>query len=150
MYKRYRNSIFSVKLVKYSLRPTKQRLEREKRLNPFNLRSTPERMERERRRKQKPLIITEWLKQYLWNKLRQIRGKDKNLYRLDRCNNQIQFELYGSFKNEGWNVDHKKPQAKFGTHNMNNLQALRSKTNSSKGCQYPYKYPSKTDTLVNV
>ena len=47
MYKRYRNSIFSVKLVKYSLRPTKQRLEREKRLNPFNLRSTPERMEEE-------------------------------------------------------------------------------------------------------
>jgi 5-methylcytosine-specific restriction endonuclease McrA len=40
----------------------------------------------------------------------------------------------------GWQIDHKKPVSLGGTNHRNNLQALNSTQNQSKGIRHPYTY----------
>ena len=65
-----------------------------------------------------------------------IPGKNPDLYRRDKLGNQIYKPSYGKYSEQGWNIDHSKPQAKGGTDHLNNLQPLKSKENSRKGDKY--------------
>lgn len=73
----------------------------------------------------------------IWDKGQTIRGKNPDLYRLDKYGNEMYRPSYGKTSPMGWNVDHSKPQALGGTDHLNNLQPMNSRANSSKGKQYP-------------
>lgn len=72
----------------------------------------------------------------VWEKGDVIPGKDPNLYRLDKFGNQMYKPSYGKFSEQGWNIDHSKPQVKGGTDHLNNLQPMNSRANSSKNDKY--------------
>lgn len=74
----------------------------------------------------------------IWDKGSTIRGKNPDLYRMDKYGNEMYKHSYGKTSPMGWNVDHSKPQAHGGTDHLNNLQPMNSRANSSKGKQYPY------------
>ena len=72
----------------------------------------------------------------IWDKGEIIKGKNPDLYRLDKFGNQMYKPSYGKTSEMGWNVDHSKPQAKGGTDHLNNLQPMNSRANSSKSDKY--------------
>lgn len=72
----------------------------------------------------------------VWEKGDPIKGKNPDLYRKDKFGNQMYKPSYGKFSEQGWNIDHSKPQALGGTDHLNNLQPINSRTNSSKGKKY--------------
>ena len=71
-------------------------------------------------------------KKKVWEKADKIRGKDPELYRKDPYGNQLYYYSYGGNGQQGWQIDHIKPQARGGSDNLVNLQALQSKKNMSK------------------
>ena len=83
-------------------------------------------------------MATKRQKEQAWNNARPISGKNPNLYRRDSAGNPIYKPAYGKNGSQSWEVDHRKPKSKGGTDSPRNLQALRTKTNRSKGNKYPY------------
>lgn len=80
------------------------------------------------------------LKNYAWDKAEKVRGYDPAKYRIDKSGNIIYKASYGKDTKMGWNVDHSKPLNEGGTNHKNNLQALQTSQNKSKGSKYPYNY----------
>lgn len=69
----------------------------------------------------------------VWDKGEVIPGKNPDLYRQDKYGNQMYKPSYGKYSEQGWNIDHSKPQALGGTDHLNNLQPMNSRANCSKG-----------------
>lgn len=80
------------------------------------------------------------LKEYVWNKADKCEGLDPDKYRQDKCGNIIYKGSYGKDSDMGWNIDHSRPLSASGTNHRNNLQALQTSQNKSKGDKYPYAY----------
>lgn len=64
-----------------------------------------------------------------------IRGKNPNLYRLDKFGAEIYFYSYGRTSPKGWEVDHSKSVKRGGTNHLNNLQPLQWHNNRAKGAR---------------
>ena len=58
-------------------------------------------------------------------------------YRKDVCGASMQRSKHGKTEQYGWEVDHKKPVAKGGTDDLDNLQPLQWENNRHKGDDYP-------------
>ena len=69
----------------------------------------------------------------VWEKGDVIPGKNPDLYRQDKYGNRMYKPSYGKYSEQGWNIDHSKPQALGGTDHLNNLQPMNSRANYSKG-----------------
>jgi 5-methylcytosine-specific restriction endonuclease McrA len=69
----------------------------------------------------------------VFERAKEIRGKDPELYRQDPYGNVMYRHSYGKDTNMGWNLDHIKPASRGGSNDIVNLQALNSHTNKSKG-----------------
>ena len=66
----------------------------------------------------------------IWDKAREIPGKDPDNIRQDACGTSMRKDDYGDRdSNLGWEIDHKDPQ---GSDNLSNLQALQWKNNVNK------------------
>jgi 5-methylcytosine-specific restriction endonuclease McrA len=71
--------------------------------------------------------------QAVWEKASPIRGRDPDLHRKDPYGSIIYRHSYGKDTQQGWQVDHIKPQSKGGSDHLRNLQALQSSKNKSLG-----------------
>lgn len=69
----------------------------------------------------------------VWSKAATVRGKDPDLYRRDPYNNVMYKYSYGKASNMGWEIDHIRPVSRGGSDSVNNLQALNTSVNRSKG-----------------
>lgn len=72
----------------------------------------------------------------VWNNAKPIGGKDPSLYRQDIYGNEMYKRSYGLQSEKGWTIDHKKPQAKGGSDNLRNLQAMNWRANIQKSDNY--------------
>lgn len=68
-----------------------------------------------------------------WDKAKKIRGKDPDKYRKDPYGNVMYKPSYGKSSGMGWELDHIKPKSKGGSNSSQNLQALNTSVNRSKG-----------------
>lgn len=50
------------------------------------------------------------LTEEVWEKAKEIRGKDSDVWRKDTYDNKIRFGSYGTEGEYGWEIDHKNPQ----------------------------------------
>lgn len=73
----------------------------------------------------------------VWKKGKIVEGYDSNTYRKDRCGAWMKKEDYGQTTKYGWEIDHKKPVAKGGTDDTDNLQPLHWENNRGKSDNYP-------------
>ena len=71
-------------------------------------------------------------KDTVWNLAKPIKNKDPSKFKQDPYGDQICKSSYGKTTEQGWQIDHIKPQAKGGSDNIKNLQALKSTTNNKK------------------
>lgn len=67
-----------------------------------------------------------------WEKGREIRGKDPDVWRRDEEGNVIRHASYGTQGEYGWEIDHRNPVAKGGTDNPRNLRPLHWEENREK------------------
>lgn len=74
----------------------------------------------------------------VWNKGKKIEKYDPTIWRRDICGRAIKFEEHGKNTENGWEIDHIKPQAKGGGDDLGNLQPLYWETNRTKGDTYPW------------
>ena len=66
----------------------------------------------------------------VWNKGREIPGKDPKVTRQDACGTPMKKDDYGDRESDyGWEIDHKDAK---GSDNLSNLQPLQWKNNASK------------------
>lgn len=79
------------------------------------------------------MAFTKKQKEIVWNKAKKIRGKDPKEYRQDPYGNTMNVGSYGKSSVMGWEIDHIKPSARGGSDATQNLQALNSGVNRSKG-----------------
>ncbi len=56
---------------------------------------------------------SEELRRILWNRLTKISGKDPKSYRLDAAGALIEWDEYGNYSPNGWQVDHAFPKNKL-------------------------------------
>ena len=78
--------------------------------------------------------------QRVWEKATPVAGKDPNVYRKDKCGAWIKRDMYGQSTtglSMGWEIDHIKPKAKYGTDDLSNLQPLQWENNRNKADNYP-------------
>jgi hypothetical protein len=67
----------------------------------------------------------------VWNKGREIHGKDPDVVRQDACGTTMNRDDYGNRdSDQGWEIDHKDPN---GGDNLSNLQPLQWENNLNKG-----------------
>ncbi len=71
-------------------------------------------------------------KQQVWDKAKPIRGRNPDAWRKDEAGKKMRFGSYGQEGEHGWEVHHKKPQAKGGSDDLGNLQPLHWKTHDKK------------------
>lgn len=71
-------------------------------------------------------------KEKVWEKAKPVRGKDKDLYRQDPYGNILYKHSYGKDSEMGWSKDHIKPKSRGGSHDIINLQALKTSVNREK------------------
>lgn len=77
------------------------------------------------------MTIDDKTKDKVWNKARDIPGKDPKIWKQDACGTPMKKDDYGDRdSNYGWEIDHKDPK---GTDNLSNLQPLQWKNNANKG-----------------
>ena len=69
----------------------------------------------------------------VWNKAKRIQGKDPKQYRQDPYGNTMYKSSQGKNSDMSWDVDHIKPKSRGGSDSTQNLQALNSSVNRSKG-----------------
>ena len=66
----------------------------------------------------------------VWNKGREIPGKDPEVTRQDTCGTPMKKDDYGDRESDyGWEIDHKDPK---GSDNLSNTQPLQWKNNINK------------------
>ncbi len=85
-------------------------------------------------------IYSESDKMAVWNKATSIPNMDSAMWRQDPTGAWICWDNFGDTSSDfgfGWEVDHKKPQAKGGSDNLANLEALQWRNNRTKGDDYP-------------
>ncbi len=78
-------------------------------------------------------------KKTVWNKGVILPGEDSSKVRKDTCGAWIQWDKHGDTTENGygWEIDHKKPVAKGGDDDVNNLQPLQWQNNRRKSDDYP-------------
>lgn len=67
-----------------------------------------------------------------WESAKKLRGEDPDKYRQDPYGNKMYKNSYGKSSEMGWEVDHIKPEARGGSDDARNLQALNTSFNRSK------------------
>lgn len=72
-------------------------------------------------------------KDKVWSLADKVSNKDPSLYRKDPYGNVMYKHSHGKATSMGWDVDHIKPQSRGGSDFINNLQALNTSINRSKG-----------------
>lgn len=77
-------------------------------------------------------------KDEVWEKGTKVRGKSPDLYRKDKCGNEMYYPSYGKNSEKGWVIDHSKPTSKGGTDHLNNLIPRTTKSNRDKSNKYPF------------
>lgn len=75
----------------------------------------------------------------VWDKGKEMRGKDPDVWRKDIYGNKIRFASYGTQGDYGWEIDHKNPKAKGGTDHGRNLQPLHWEENREKSDKSQHK-----------
>ncbi|HXW24604.1 MAG TPA: HNH endonuclease signature motif containing protein [Xanthobacteraceae bacterium] len=70
--------------------------------------------------------------QQVWEKGRQIQGRDPDTWRRDSEGNLIRRSSYGTQGEYAWEIDHIIPTAKGGSDNLRNLQPLHTEENREK------------------
>ena len=75
---------------------------------------------------------------FAWSIAKVAIGADKDKWRKDYAGAWIRREDYGKRNMPyGWEIDHLKPLAKDGTHDLDNLYPVHWRNNESKGDDYP-------------
>ena len=69
----------------------------------------------------------------VWDKAKKVRGEDPRVVRQDPYGNRIRRSFFGRDTQQGWEVDHIKPQSKGGSDHLRNLQALQTTKNRELG-----------------
>ncbi len=72
----------------------------------------------------------------VWDKGREIRGKNPDTWRRDSKGNIIRKSSYGTTGVLGWEIDHKKPKSQGGSDALSNLQPLQWEANREKSDKY--------------
>ena len=75
--------------------------------------------------------------QQVWEKGMIHKNGDKNTVRIGACGHLILRQAYGGEEGLFWHVDHRKPVAKGGTDDLENLQPMEAENNIIKGDDYP-------------
>ena len=75
----------------------------------------------------------------VWDKGREIRGKDPEAWRKDVYGNTIRHGSYGTIGEFGWEIDHKNPKDNDGSDQLRNLQPLHWEENREKGAKLQHK-----------
>ena len=75
----------------------------------------------------------------VWEKAKEIRGKDPDVWRKDKYDNKIRFGSYGTEGEYGWEIDHENPRYKGGSDQLRNLQSLHWEENREKGAKTQHK-----------
>lgn len=74
----------------------------------------------------------------VWNKAKIVPGFNSSELRQDIAGAWIKRSEYGNRNSKwGWEIDHIKPVAKYGSDNLDNLQPLQWENNASKKEDYP-------------
>ena len=69
----------------------------------------------------------------IWDKAKNVRGKNPDVWRRDDKSQVIRKGSYGTQGEFGWEIDHKNPVSKGGTDNIRNLRPLHWEENRKKG-----------------
>lgn len=72
-------------------------------------------------------------KDKVWEKGKDIRGKNPDTWKKDAEGNKIRYGSYGTGGKYAWEIDHKHPKSKGGSDNIRNLQPLHRDANRAKG-----------------
>lgn len=75
----------------------------------------------------------------VWEKAKEIRGSDSDVWRKDTYGNKIRFASYGTQGDYGWEIDHKHPVSKGGSDQDRNLQPLHWEENREKSDKTQHK-----------
>ncbi len=69
----------------------------------------------------------------VWNKAKKVRGENPNEMRQDPYGNKLGKDQFGEDTDQGWEIDHIKPESKGGSDALRNLQALQTEKNRELG-----------------
>ena len=75
----------------------------------------------------------------VWEKGKEVKGRDSDVWRKDTYGNKIRFGSYGTEGEFGWEIDHKNPKDKGGSDQLKNLQPLQWEENREKGAKSQHK-----------
>lgn len=75
----------------------------------------------------------------VWEKAKEMKGKEPDVWRKDTYGNKIRFASYGTEGEFGWEMDHKIPKEKGGSDNLRNLQPLQWEENREKSDKSQHK-----------
>jgi hypothetical protein len=75
----------------------------------------------------------------VWDKAKEMNGKDAGVWRKDTYGNKIRFASYGTEGEYGWEIDHKNPKDRGGSDQLKNLQPLQWEENREKGAKSQHK-----------
>ncbi len=68
----------------------------------------------------------------VWEKAKEMKGKDPDVWRKDTYGNKIRHGSYGTEGEFGWEIDHKIPKENGGSDSLRNLQPLQWEENREK------------------